>query len=40
MIFYERELDTDKKWNSYLKTIGILNNVLKPQKNLKKTRIN
>jgi hypothetical protein len=32
-------LDTDSKLNNYLKITGFLNNVLRPQKTLKKTRI-
>jgi hypothetical protein len=39
MISYERGMDIDKKLNNYLKITGILNNVFKPQKYLKKTRI-
>jgi hypothetical protein len=39
MISYERELDIDNKLNNYLKITGILNNVFRPQKTLKKTRI-
>jgi hypothetical protein len=39
MIFYERELDIDNKLNNYLKITGILNNVFRPQKALKKTSI-
>jgi hypothetical protein len=39
MIPYEGELDIDKKLNNFLKTSGILNNVFRPQKALKKTRI-
>jgi hypothetical protein len=39
MISCERELDIDSKLNNYLKITGILNNVFRPQKNLKKTRI-
>jgi hypothetical protein len=39
MISYERELDIEKKLNNYLKITGILNNVLRPQKALKKTII-
>jgi hypothetical protein len=37
MISYERELDIDSKLNNYLKITGILNNVFRPQKSLKKT---
>jgi hypothetical protein len=32
-------LDIGKKLHNYLKITGILNNVFRPQKNLKKTRI-
>ena len=39
VIPYEGELDIDKKLNNFLKTSGILNNVFRPQKALKKTRI-
>ena len=38
-IFYEGELDSDNKLNNFLKITGILNNVFRPQKTLKKTRI-
>ena len=38
-ISYEKELDIDNKLRNYLQTTGILNNVFRPQKNLKKTRI-
>ena len=37
MISYENELDIDNKLHNYLKITGILNNVFKPQKTLKKT---
>jgi hypothetical protein len=37
MISYKRELDIEKK--NYLKITGILNNLFRPQKALKKTRI-
>ena len=33
------ELDIDNKLNNFLKITGILNNVFRPQKTLKKTRI-
>ena len=36
---YEGELDIDNKLNNFLKIAGILNNVFRPQKTLKKTRI-
>jgi hypothetical protein len=39
MASFERELDIDKKLNNYLKITGILNNVFRPQKALKKTTI-
>jgi hypothetical protein len=39
MISYKRELGIDNKLNSYLKITGILNNVFRPQRPLKKTRI-
>ena len=32
MTFYEKELDIDNKFHNYLKIIGILNNVFRPQK--------
>jgi hypothetical protein len=38
-ISYEKELDIDNKLHNYLKITGILNNVFRPQKTLKKTRI-
>jgi len=39
MISYEGELDIDNKLNNFLKITGILNNVFRPQKTLKKTII-
>ena len=39
VISYEKELDIDNKLHNYLKFTGILNNVFRPQKTLKKTRI-
>jgi len=39
MISYEKELDIDNKLHNYLKITGILNNVFRLQKALKKTRI-
>jgi len=39
MISYEKELDIDNKLHKYLKITGILNNVFRPQRTLKKTRI-
>jgi len=36
MIFYEKELDIDNKLHNYFKVTGILNNVFKPQKLLRK----
>jgi len=38
-ISYEGELDIDNKLNKFLKITGVLNNVFRPQKTLKKTRI-
>jgi len=39
MISYEKELDIDNKLHNYLQITGTLNNVFRPQKTLKKTRI-
>jgi len=39
VISYEVELDIDNKLNNFFKITGILNNVFRPQKTLKKTRI-
>jgi len=39
MISYEKELDIDNKFHNHLKITGILNNVFRAQKTLKKTRI-
>jgi len=39
MIPYKKELDADNKLHNYLKITGILSNVFRPQKTLKKTRI-
>jgi len=39
MISYEGELDIDNKLNNFLKITGIVNNVFRPQKAFKKTRI-
>ena len=39
MISYEKELDIYNKLHNYLKITGILNNVFRPQKTLKKIRI-
>ena len=36
MIFYDKELDIDNKLHNYLKITGILNNVFRPQKPLRK----
>ena len=36
MISYEGELDIDNKFNCFLKITGILNNVFRPQKPLRK----
>jgi hypothetical protein len=39
MISYKKELVIDNKLHKDLKITGILNNVFRPQKTLKKTRI-
>jgi len=39
MVSYEKELDIGNKLHNYLKITGIINNVFRPQKTLKKTRI-
>ena len=39
MISFEKELDIDNKLHNYLKITGSINNVFRPQKTLKKTRI-
>ena len=39
VISYEGELDIDNKLNNFLKITGILNNVFRPKKTLKKTTI-
>jgi len=39
MTSYEKELDIDNKLHNYLKITGVINNVFRPQKSLKKTRI-
>ena len=39
MISYKKELDIDNELHNYLKIIGTLNNVFKPQKTFKKTRL-
>jgi len=39
MISYEKEMDIDNKQHNYFKITGIINNVFRPQKTLKKTRI-
>ena len=39
MISYEKELDIDNKLHNYLKITSVINNVFRPQKALKKTRI-
>jgi hypothetical protein len=36
---YEIEADIDNKLNNYLKITNIINNMFRPQKTLKKTRI-
>jgi len=39
IITYEKEWDIDNKLLNYLKITGILNDVFRPQKPLKKTRL-
>jgi hypothetical protein len=39
VLSYEGELDIDNKLNNLSKITGIINNVFRPQKTLKKTRI-
>ena len=39
MICYEKEMDIDNKLHNYFKITGIINDVFRPQKNLKKTRL-
>jgi hypothetical protein len=39
MISHENKMDIDKKLNNYLKITGIINNVFRPKKTIKKTRI-
>ena len=36
MISYEKEMDIDNKLHNYLKITGIINNVFRPQKPLRK----
>jgi len=36
MISYEKELEIDNKLHKYLKITGIINNVFRPQKPLRK----
>jgi hypothetical protein len=39
LVLYDEEVDIDNKLNNYLKKSGIINNIFRPQKTLKKTRI-
>jgi hypothetical protein len=39
LISYEIKVDIDNKLNDYLKIIGFINNMFRPQKTVKKTRI-
>jgi len=39
LLSYEKKIDTDSKLNKYLKIAGIINSMFRPQKTLKKTRI-
>jgi hypothetical protein len=40
LISNKKEADVDNKLSNYLKITGVINNVFRPQKTLKKTRIN
>ena len=40
IISYEKEPDIDNKLHNYLKITGVVSNVLRPQKSIKKTRMN
>jgi hypothetical protein len=39
MVYYDKELDIDNKSHICLKVTSVLNNVFRPQKSLRKTRI-
>jgi hypothetical protein len=39
LIYYENEMGIDNKLNNYLRITGIINNVFRSKKTLKKTRI-
>jgi hypothetical protein len=39
VITYDKEVDIDNKLNNYSKIAGIINNMFRPQKALKKTRL-
>jgi hypothetical protein len=39
LTFYAKEVDIDIKLNNHLKITGIINNMFRPQKTLKETRI-
>jgi hypothetical protein len=39
LISYEKELDIDNEFNNYLKITGLINNMFRPQKTVKKTRL-
>jgi len=39
LISYEKEVDIDNKFNTYLNITSIINNAFRPQKSSKKTRI-
>ena len=39
LTFYAKEVDLDIKLNNHLKITGIINNMFRPQKTLKETRL-
>jgi len=39
LMAHEKETDIDNKMNNYLRITGIINNMFRPQKTLKKTRL-
>jgi hypothetical protein len=39
LIPHDKEVDVDNKFNNYFKSTGIINNMFRPHKTLKKTRL-
>jgi len=39
-VLWKKDVDINKKMNNYLKIIGIINSMFRPQKTLKKRRMN